>query len=175
MLVRGEGEPIPYTDAFVWHVKDIIAAIEVKKRLHSAELSDAVEHLRSITTLETAYLKQAAAEQPNEPVDLQPALKAFAETTRRVPPSHKDVDQLPIHEQLIYHTLITEQTSAIRIVLGLHGFKSEAAFRRAMVDHLTANVGVEGFGPGSLPQLIICCPSFILQVKASPVVPMLGV
>lgn len=32
MLVRGSGEPIPYTNAFVWPVNDVIAVFEIKKR-----------------------------------------------------------------------------------------------------------------------------------------------
>ncbi|WP_371800834.1 MULTISPECIES: DUF6602 domain-containing protein [unclassified Streptomyces] len=39
MVVRGEGERLPYTDSYVWHVRDIVAVIEVKKNLHSAELA----------------------------------------------------------------------------------------------------------------------------------------
>lgn len=41
MLVRGSGDPIPYTDAFVWPVKDVIAVFEIKKRLHHDDLVDA--------------------------------------------------------------------------------------------------------------------------------------
>jgi hypothetical protein len=84
-------------------------------------------------------------------VDIRPALRAFAETTHRVAPGYEDLGDLAI---VIFHTLVNEQTSIIRIVLGLHGFKSELAFRNALVELLRVNVGVNGFCPGSLPQLI---------------------
>ncbi|MFI9629585.1 DUF6602 domain-containing protein [Streptomyces sp. NPDC052042] len=55
MVVRGEGEKLPYTNAYVWHVKDIIAVVEVKKNLHSAELRDAFTHLNTVGEIEHAY------------------------------------------------------------------------------------------------------------------------
>jgi len=155
MLVRGEGNQIPYTDSVVWHVKDIIAVIEVKKTLHSAEMSDAWKQLLSIRTLEANHAKIAAAKAPNEAVDIRLASRAFAETTGLIAPAYEDLDDLPFGDQMIFQTLVSEQTSIIRIVLGLHGFKSELAFRRALVSILQANIGVSGFGPGGFPQLII--------------------
>jgi hypothetical protein len=155
MLVRGEGNQVPYTDSFVWHVKDIIAVIEVKKTLHSADMSDALEQLKSVRALERNYRKIAAAESSGETVNIEPARRAFAETTRRIAPRYEELNDLPIGDQMIFHTLVIEQTSIIRIVLGLHGFRSELAFRNALVDLLQANIGVNGFGPGGFPQLII--------------------
>ena len=35
MLVKGEGERIPFTNCYKWHIKDVIAVFEVKKRLYS--------------------------------------------------------------------------------------------------------------------------------------------
>lgn len=154
MLVRGEGNQIPYTDSFVWHVKDVIAVIEVKKTLHTADMSDALAQLGSVRALEHNYRKMAA-ESSGETVDIEPARRAFAETTRRIAPRYEELNDLPIGDQMIFHTLVTEQISIIRIVLGLHGFRSELAFRNALVELLQANIGVNGFGPGGLPQLII--------------------
>jgi hypothetical protein len=168
MLVHGEGKPIPYTDAFVWHVKDIIAVIEVKKTLHSAEMTDALEQLSSVKTLESTYRRISAAESPGETVDIRPALRAFAETTRRVAPDYEDLGDLSVEDQMIFHTLVIEQTSIIRIVLGLHGFKSELAFRKALVELLRVNIGVNGFGPGSLPQLIISGSYSLFKANGRP-------
>lgn len=155
MLVRGEGKPIPYTNAFIWHVKDIIAVIEVKKTLHGTEMADALEQLRSVKALEVNYRNTWAGEVLNELVDIESALTTFSQMTRRVAPQYKDLGDLPVEEQMIFHVLVIEQVSIIRIVLGLHGFKSELAFRKALAGLLGANIGVKGFGPGSLPQLII--------------------
>ncbi|GAA4010682.1 hypothetical protein GCM10022247_36140 [Allokutzneria multivorans] len=162
MVVRGEGEPVPYTKAFVWHVKDIIAVIEVKKNLHSAEMADALEQLRSVKKLESDYRSNAGPQR----VDIRPALTAFAETTRRVAP--QDINELSTEDQLIFHTLVIEQVSIIRIALGLHGFKSELAFRKALVDILQVNIGVDGFSPGSFPQLIISGSYSLFKANGRP-------
>jgi hypothetical protein len=168
MLVHGEGKPVLYTDAFVWHVKDIIAVIEVKKTLHGAEMTDALEQLRSVKTLEGNYRNICAAESPDAPVDIGPALRAFAETTRRVAPGYENLGDLSIEDQMIFHTLVIEQTSIIRIVLGLHGFKSELAFRKALFELLQANIGVKGFGPGGFPQLIISGSYSLAKANGRP-------
>jgi len=168
MLVHGEGKPVPYTNAFVWHVKEIIAVIEVKKTLHSAEMTDALEQLRSVKTLERKYISISAAKSPDEAVDIRPALRAFAETTRRVAPRYEDLDDLSVEDQMIFHTLVIEQTSIIRIVLGLHGFRNELAFRKALVELLQANIGVNGFGPGGFPQLIISGSYSLAKANGRP-------
>ncbi|MCA1606185.1 MAG: hypothetical protein LC775_12105, partial [Acidobacteria bacterium] len=155
MLVRGEGKPIPYTNAFIWHVKDIIAVIEVKKTLHGPEMGDALEQLKSIKTLEHNYRNTWTAHTPDEPVDIELALTTFSQMTHRVAPEYKDLGDLSVEEQMIFHTLVIEQISIIRIVLGLHGFKSELAFRKSLVELLMVNVSNNGFSPGGFPQLII--------------------
>ena len=47
MLVRGEGEQIPYTDKYRWHISNVIAVLEVKKTLTADDLADSYNHLRS--------------------------------------------------------------------------------------------------------------------------------
>ncbi|MGH4018640.1 MAG: DUF6602 domain-containing protein [Pseudonocardiaceae bacterium] len=168
MLVHGEGKPVPYTDAFVWHVKDIIAVIDVKKTLHGPEMADALEQLRSVKTLESNYRSISAADSPDEPVDIKPALTAFAETTRRVAPRYEDLGDLSVEEQMIFHALVIEQTSIIRIVLGLHGIKSELAFRKALVELLRANIGINDYSPGCFPQLIISGSYSLAKANGRP-------
>ena len=57
---------------------------------------------------------------------------------------------------MLYHTLVMEHLSPIRIVLGYHGYQSEAALRKCMIDFLSDdNLGGKGFGVASFPQLII--------------------
>ncbi|WP_432854854.1 DUF6602 domain-containing protein [Amycolatopsis sp. CA-161197] len=164
MLVRGDGEQIPYTDSFVWNVNDIIAVIEVKKTLHRAEMTDALDQLRLVKKLEYGSPEDSS----NGRVDISPALTAFAETTRHAASGHEDIDGLSVEDQMIFHTLVMEQISIIRIVLGFHGFKSETAFREALVKILKDNLGVKGFGPGSLPQLIISGAYALFKANGRP-------
>jgi hypothetical protein len=168
MLVRGDGKRIPYTDSYIWHVEDIVAVIEVKKSLHSTEMKDAWKKLSSVRELEIDYRKTSAEEDPSRPVDIWPAQKAFAEATGRVAWPYEKVDELSAEDQAILFTLIQEQLSIIRIVLGLHGFKSERAFREAMADLIGQNVGVEGYGPGAFPQLTISGSYSLVKANGRP-------
>lgn len=42
MIVIGEGEKLPYTDNYIYNINNVIAVIEVKKKLFSNDLSDAL-------------------------------------------------------------------------------------------------------------------------------------
>lgn len=168
MIVRGEGKKIPYTPAFVWHVKDIIAVIEVKKTVHSEEMLDAIRQLKSVKDLEYNYRETWGPDEPKHQPDGSAAMIAFAQTTRKIAPPYEQLDTLTISEQLIYHTLMIEQYSIIRVVLGHHGFASERNFRRALVDVLKANIGTRGFGPGYLPQIIISGNYSLLKMNGHP-------
>lgn len=154
MLVRGDGQRLRWTDSHVWHVKDIIAVIEIKKNLYSAELRDAFAHLRTVQAVENSYF-QRANESDEAIYDTRPAQRTFSEMTGKFSPDSHEAESLPYHERAIYHTLILEQVSSIRIILGLHGFKSEQAFRKALTKYLEDNIGIRGYGVSSFPQLII--------------------
>lgn len=155
MLVRGDGERIPYTNSFVWHIRDLVAVIEVKKSLHSAEISEAFKQLYKVYALEREYLQELTESEHGTSVDIGPAWRNFAQMTGNAVPQSGDLSSLSYHEEVVFRTLINEQLSSVRIILGLHGYKSEQAFRTAVVDLLEANVGLAEFGVPAFPQLII--------------------
>ncbi|MFD9651099.1 DUF6602 domain-containing protein [Streptomyces mirabilis] len=169
MVVRGEGEKLPYTNSYVWHVKDIIAVVEVKKNLHSAELRDAFAHLNTVGEIEHAYY-QSEDEEPDDPDrDVSPSVRTFAEMTGRIAWNADDgIAALPYEEESVFHVLLLEQVSAIRVILGMHGFKSERAFRASMVEYLERNIGNIGFGPTSFPQLIISGGYSLVKTNGRP-------
>jgi hypothetical protein len=173
MLVRGEGEPIPYTDGFKWHVRDVLAVIEIKKSLLGSELEDAIQHLRSVVDLQTSYLH--SQHDSGTEVDLRPALRAFAETTGKVAPSYETVAELPISEQLIFHTLVGEYYGPLRIVIGYDRYKSEYTFREGLQSILKKNIGKQGYGVGSFPQLAISGNYSLVKANGQPYsAPVLG-
>lgn len=153
MLVRGSGEGIPYTDAFVWPAKDVIAVFEIKKTLYHDDLVDAFTRLRTVKDLDRAY-KVSLRDQAGTG-DIRSALRAFAETTRLAAPSYEDVGSLSLTHQLIFHPLVSEQLSPVGIVIGYHGYASEKAFRDSFLKHLAEQINTRGYGPGSFPQLMI--------------------
>jgi hypothetical protein len=165
MLVKGNGEEIPYTDSYKWHVKDVIAVIEVKKTLYSADLRDAFEHLRGITYNYGSYVQSGDG---SETFDISPAKKAFSEATGLIPPEHSKVESLGIEVETLYHTFVMEHLSPIRIILGYHGFKKESSLREALFSFLKENQMTRGFGVGSFPQLIVCGNYSLIKMNGYP-------
>jgi hypothetical protein len=168
MLVRGQGEPIPYTDGYKWHVKDVIAVLEIKKCLYGGDLADAFDHLRMVGDLDINYMETRWA--GGEIVDIQSALRSFAETTGLVAPVTSDeVNMLDIRDQLIFHTLVQEQLGVIRIILGYGGFQTERGFRQSLISRLTEQIGVLGYGVIGFPQLIISGRYCLAKANGQPV------
>lgn len=165
MLVRGSGEQIPFTDSYKWHVKDVIAVIEVKKTLYSVDLRDSFEHLRGIMDSYGSYVRSGTG---SETFDITPARKAFSETTGLIPPPDSEICSIGIENEILYHTFVLEQLSPIRIVLGYHGFKKESSLREALVRFIDENKMTHGFGVGSFPQLIVCGEYSLIKMNGYP-------
>ncbi|MFY0670153.1 MAG: hypothetical protein JXQ95_19130 [Alteromonas stellipolaris] len=165
MLVKGVGEKIPFTDSFKWHIKDVVAVIEVKKSLYSNDLKDAFGHLRDVAHNFGSYVRSG---QNDTLIDLRPVRRAFSMITGVAGPEHSEVESLCIEKQMIYHTLVMEHLSPIRIVLGYHGFKTESSFREALISFINENQMTEGFGIGSFPQLIVCGKHSLIKMNGYP-------
>jgi hypothetical protein len=91
-----------------------------------------------------------------ESFNIEPSLFAFGNITGVVPPTHDEASRLPFHLEMLYRTLIVEQISPLRIILGYGGYASEFSFRQAFVRFLKKGLSRNGFGAGSLPHLVIC-------------------
>lgn len=170
MLVSGKGIKIPYTDDYKWHISDVIAVLEVKKTLYTNELEDAFNHLREV---KESYSKYMRNDKSHKKIDISPANNAFAQMTGVVAPTYDRIAEMPFDMQMIYHTLVMEQLSPIRVVLGYHGFKSEFAFRNALIKFLGKNLQVKGFGIASFPHLIISENYSMLKFNGQPYCPKL--
>ncbi|MFJ6578484.1 DUF6602 domain-containing protein [Streptomyces sp. NPDC091368] len=168
MVVRGEGEKLPYTDSHVWHVKDVIAVVEVKKTLHSAELRDAFSQLNTVSEIEHAYYQRAGEELDDPGRSMGPSVRTFSEMTGKIAWDGEKFAALPFEEDALLQTLLLEQVSSIRVVVGMHGFKRERAFRRSMISYLEENVARTGFGPANFPQLIISGGFSLVKTNGRP-------
>ncbi|MFD3548496.1 DUF6602 domain-containing protein [Streptomyces sp. NPDC058655] len=168
MVVRGEGERLPYTESYVWHVKDIIAVVEVKKNLYSAELRDAFAQLNAVSDIEHAYY-QGDDEVTDEPDrNMAPSVRTFAEMTGKLAWDGERAVALSYEEDALLQTLLMEQICSVRVILGMHGFKSERAFRKSMASYLEQNAGNAGFGPVNFPQLIISGGYSLVKANGRP-------
>jgi len=174
MLVKNLGEEIPHTKSHKCHIKDVIAVLEVKKKLYSSDLKDSFEHLRDVSTNNSSYI-QNPENKNDEGFDINPAIKAFSETTGIIPPPHHEVSKMGFEKELLYHSFVTELTSPIRIVLGYHDFKTESGLRKGLIKFIREGEksGNRGFGTISFPQLIICGNNSLVKMNGFPyVVPM---
>jgi len=119
-------------------------------------LDDAFAHLRGVRDLESTYFQSLrGSSEPMDPDAWIAARRAFAETTGYVVDRYEQVMELPGDQQQVFHLLLTEPISYIRVIFGYDGFKTEKGFRRSLFDQLEKQIEVPGFGPGSSPQLMV--------------------
>lgn len=167
MLVKGEGTSIPYTSHYKWPVKDVIAVFEFKKNLYVAELNDSYMKLRAVLDSYSKWVDSVADSE--EAPDVRPAFQAFATLTGLYPRNYHDAHELPEPLQHIFHVLVMEHVSPVRVVFGYEGFVDEYGLREGFVKFLN-KYGAEkpGFGVGSLPTLVICGGNSIVKMNGQP-------
>lgn len=73
MLVKGNGEQIPYTHSYKWHIKNVVAVFEVKT-LYKNDLTDSFEHLRGVLD---NYLSNINSLDNTQTFDASSALRAI--------------------------------------------------------------------------------------------------
>jgi hypothetical protein len=164
MLVSGSTTPIPHTAEVKCHIKNVIAVLEIKKKLFSAELADAHHHLRAVLDLFGQYILRGG----KETFDVESALYAYAQMTGLVPPGRSELENLPFDLEMLYRSLIIEQISPVRILFGYTGFSSEFAFREAFIRFIKKNIKKPGFGPSSFPQLMVSGNNSLTKVNGQP-------
>lgn len=173
MLVHGEGEEIPYTGSYRWHIKDVIAVLEVKKTLTAENLFDSHFHLREVDQLYTEYL--LSGEDGASLIDVTFPSKIFSQITGVVAPDYSEIHRLPFELQLIYHTIICEFLGPIRVVVGHHGWKKEETLRehiyKLLVKRIEEDPEGAGLGAGSFPHLIIGGDFSLIKANGFPYSP----
>jgi len=159
MLVSGEGERIPYTHDYKYHIQNVIAVVEVKKNLYSSDLDSAYKNLITVLNLQ---LQEEGL----------PLNRLFNDAHRAIlrsdPDIYDDVSKLPTWKFQIGLALYIESTAPIRIVLGYHGFTSESSFRRSFIQYLDKNVFAKDYGAVHFPNLIICGGYSLIKLNGMP-------
>lgn len=157
MIVHGEGEQLPYTDHWIYDVKDVIAVVEVKKSLYGADLADGIDLM--------ADLSRRIYQPKSMPSNL--LRDAWASITGSALPD--DPSGLPLGEKYLYHSLVIEANLPVRIVLGFDGFASEAGLRNALVKLLDAtDSGGIPLVPLALPSLVLCRDASLIKLNGMP-------
>lgn len=161
MIVQGEGDRVPYTEHRVYSSDQVFAVVEVKTNLYGREIADAYENLLSVARVgRKRFLR-------NEVID-----RNYRTIVREALPENPE--DLPYWKEMIYHALVVEATQPARIVLGHFGYVDETSLRSGFTDFLGRNVTVDpeepkkGFGPTSLPDLILCRDAGLVKVNGLP-------
>lgn len=165
MLVKNRVQKIPHTDHYKCHVKDVIAVIEVKKSLYSADLRDAYWKLFEVQKLFRNYIQSDNA---YETPSMASALKSFAMVTKRHPPAYKDADTLSFPLEMIYHELVMARIVPIGIILGYGGFKTEYNLREGVFKFLSSYRSTYGLGVGGFAQLTTTGAHSIVKLNGQP-------
>ncbi|GMX62804.1 hypothetical protein Elgi_26110 [Paenibacillus elgii] len=157
MIVEGEGDPIPYTDKFIYDISQVIAVLEIKKNLYKDELVDSYNKMHRIYKIsdpDITYMKGMR--------------DAFRHIMKKELPNYEELEILPFHEQMIYHTLLMEEVLPVRIIFGYYGYKTEFSLREAFVKFILDQSGKKLFSPVFFPDLIICGANSLVKLDAMP-------
>jgi hypothetical protein len=161
MIVVGEGQQFPYSKDYIYESEQVIAVIEVKKNLFNKDLVDAFNNLKTVYEV-------------CDPVEFEINIlrDAYRSIVNEEVPDYDELDKLPFHTQMVYHSLLIEAAMPVRIVFGYDGFKSEYSLRNAFMKFLYSQYDPinlpRGFGPNNFPQLIICNNNSLIKTNGMP-------
>jgi hypothetical protein len=164
MIVSGTGKQLPYSKAFVWNVRDVLAVVEVKKTLFSAQVETAHSQLRDVLDLHWQEFQETFKGQ----VDMGPAMQAYRLITGLEPPPYSERAALPLHLEMLYRSLVVEMITPIRIIFGYRGFASEESLREGFFDFLEKHFKETGYAGSALPTLIVCEQNSLIKMNGFP-------
>lgn len=166
MVVSGEGRKLPFTNEYVYHVKDVIAVIEVKKNLYSAELLSAHALHNSVLQRFDFY----AATPDFKTFNPYYAAREFTSLFGELAPQYNSAQykELSHSKRVIYHSLVLDQLTPLRIILGYNGFSSEFGLRKAFEEILDEHLGQKGFAVRNIPQLIVSNGFSLVKTNGLP-------
>lgn len=163
ILVVGDGQKMSFANRYKYHIKDVIAVIQVKKNLYANDIDDSHQNLRSIINV-------------SEPRDAEPFVgrlhrDAYKLLTSKELPSRERRERFTDREDILYHYLMMEAFHPLRIVIGYYGYTTEYGLREGFVkklEEISKNGPVRGYSPGSFPSLFICGNSTIIKNNGMP-------
>ena len=163
MIVLGEGKEISFTKRYKYHIQDVIAVIQVKKKLYKDSLDDAHQNLKSV--IDTAIPREGESYMGKIHYD------SYKSLVVKELPSRDELNTLPWREQMMYHFLQLQSFWPIRILIGYDSYKTEFKLREGFVEHmekLLEDGPISGYSPISFPDLMICGKNSIIKNIGMP-------
>lgn len=174
MVVTGEGRQLPYTDSYVWSIGDVLAVIEIKKKLYGRELKETVAKQDLIRKMYKGYWGTPAA---SGKANLRRMLKTFSQGTGIYVENYADGETLPDDlSKFLFHYLVCELVQPLQIIFGFEGYADEKALREGLA-HLIEEGAKQPpiYSPFTLPTLVVCRQNSVLKLNGFPYVsPMRG-
>lgn len=166
MVCFGDGELVPGTsDEYIYEIQNVIAVIEIKKNLFAKDLSDSHFHLLEVNALRCDFESI-----PKNHAEI--IYSTFATATGKYISSREDAIALNDEFlEMIFHGLVAQFIMPLRIVIGYDGFSTEQSLRKKFVEFMSNNQGKNGFGPFSLPDLVICQNHCLTKLNGEPYSP----
>ena len=164
MIVIGEGDPIPYTDNYIYDINNVIMVIEVKKSLHMDELSEGYDNLQSVIQTQAHNYRQLRGNSIRD---------AFSMIFKKPLSDINDISALNYQEQMLYHSLVMEELLPLRVIFGYSGFSTETTLRSKYMEYIrnhlsTVDSPQYGYGPHSFPNLIIAGDNSLIKTNGMP-------
>jgi len=169
MIVTGEGRQLPYTDSYVWGIGDVLAVIEIKKKLFGRELKETIAKQDAIREMYNSYWSTPA---PGGKVNLPRMLKTFSQGTGIYVRNYADGETLPDDlSKFLFHYLICELVQPLQIIFGFEGYSDEKALREGIA-HLTEESAKQPpiYSPFRLPAFVVCGQNSVLKLNGFPYV-----
>lgn len=163
LLVIGDGTKMSFANRWKYHIKDVIAVIQVKKNLYANDIDDSHKNLRSVIDISEA--------RDPEPYVSRLHRDAYKFLTSKEFPNKKRRKRFTDREDIIFHLLRMEAFHPLRIVLGYYGYTTEFGLREGFVkklEEISKKGPVRGYSPGSFPNLFICGNSTIVKNNGMP-------
>lgn len=166
MIVCGEGEKIPYTDGvYKWHVKDVIAVIEIKKNMYFSELTESFDQLKSVVSVLANWIESGSGEIK---FAVRETSKIYAQCVGEMAPAPSKWKDLEPEKRLILLNIFADQIGPVRIALGYNGYKNEVALRRGFATFLNSKNLQHGYGPLHIPNLIVGDRVSLIKMTGHP-------
>ena len=167
MVVIGEGERITNTDDFFYPIDKVIAVFEIKKNLFSREIDNVYQHLNAVFQLSKLDYQVKQDEGTLNFNTTRPA-QEFVNLFGVWPCHYEENDSLPLHQRVVYQSLVRDWLTPLRIAMGYNGFKSEDALR-ASVHKIYENKEFQpGYGMQNMPNLLISDGYSLIKMNGMP-------
>ncbi|WP_438040209.1 DUF6602 domain-containing protein [Sorangium sp. So ce128] len=189
MVVVGEGETLPYSRGKkIYPVEQVIAVIEVKKHIKTAEIASAHDLLAGVVTLRSAkgvpfrterlavlfeevtgmkYPRTLATCSSDQFMTYVSCVleKALPDIFCKLP---EDIEAIPPELFAVYCQLVIDEAQPVRILLGYHGATTERALRKMIYKHVSGLSGRLGYAPATFPHVIASPQAAAIKAVGGP-------